>query len=36
MDLGFGALGFLSRLFSLGKLDLGLSDCVMVLRKPAA
>jgi len=35
MDLGFGALGFLSRLFSLGKLDLGLSDCVMVLRKPA-
>lgn len=34
MNLGFGALGLVSRVLSLGTLDLGLSDCVMVLRKP--
>jgi SAM-dependent methyltransferase len=34
MDVGFGALGFLSRVLSLRMLDLGLSDCVMILRKP--
>ncbi len=36
MDVGFGALGRLSRASTLGALDLGLSDCVMVLRRPTA
>jgi hypothetical protein len=34
MNIGVGLLGFLSRLLTLGRLDLGLSDCVMILRKP--
>lgn len=35
LDLGFGALGLISRVLTLGKLDLGLSDCILVLRLPA-
>jgi 2-polyprenyl-3-methyl-5-hydroxy-6-metoxy-1,4-benzoquinol methylase len=35
MDLGFGALGLVSRALTFGALDLGLSDTIMVLRKPA-
>jgi SAM-dependent methyltransferase len=36
MNLGFGALSVVSRALTLGALDLGLSDCIMVFRKPAA
>ena len=36
MNIGFGLLGLLSRIFSLGTLDLGLSDCVMIIRKPVS
>lgn len=35
MDIGFGALGWVSRFLTLRSLDLGLSDTVMVLRRPA-
>lgn len=35
MNAGFGALGVISRVLTLGRVDLGLSDCVMVLRRPA-
>lgn len=35
MDCGFWAVGFVSRALSFGKLDLGLSDCILVLRRPA-
>jgi SAM-dependent methyltransferase len=34
MNIGFAALGGISRALSLGNLDLGLSDAVMVLRRP--
>jgi 2-polyprenyl-3-methyl-5-hydroxy-6-metoxy-1,4-benzoquinol methylase len=34
LDLGFAALGSVSRVLSLGRLDLGLSDCVLVIRRP--
>jgi SAM-dependent methyltransferase len=34
-DIAFGALAVLSRLFSAGRLDLGLSDCVLVFRRSA-
>jgi len=34
MNVGFGALGVLSKILTLGMLDLGLSDCVMIIRKP--
>jgi 2-polyprenyl-3-methyl-5-hydroxy-6-metoxy-1,4-benzoquinol methylase len=33
LDLSFAALGLVSRMLSLGQLDLGLSDCVLVLRR---
>jgi SAM-dependent methyltransferase len=35
LDLGFAALGLVSRVLSLGQLDLGLSDCILVLRLSA-
>ncbi len=34
LDLSFAALGLVSRTLSLGRLDLGLSDCIQVLRLP--
>ncbi len=36
LDVSFAALGAVSRLLSFGRLDLGLSDCVLVLRRPPA
>jgi 2-polyprenyl-3-methyl-5-hydroxy-6-metoxy-1,4-benzoquinol methylase len=36
LDRGFAALGALSRALSFGRLDLGLSDCILVLRLPRA
>lgn len=37
LDASFAALGMISRVLSFGRLDLGLSDCVLVLRRrPAA
>jgi SAM-dependent methyltransferase len=33
LDLGFAALGLVSRVLSLGQLDLCLSDCILVLRQ---
>nr|WP_238391732.1 MULTISPECIES: methyltransferase domain-containing protein [unclassified Mycolicibacterium] len=35
LDKSFAALGMVSRVLSLGRLDLGLSDCVLVLRRPS-
>jgi 2-polyprenyl-3-methyl-5-hydroxy-6-metoxy-1,4-benzoquinol methylase len=34
LDLSFAALGAVSRILSFGRLDLGLSDCILVLRLP--
>jgi SAM-dependent methyltransferase len=34
LDLSFATLGLVSRVLTLGKLDLGLSDCILVLRLP--
>lgn len=34
MNVGFGTLGAVSRALTFGKLDLGLSDCVFIVRKP--
>lgn len=34
LDASFAALGAVSRVLSFGRLDLGLSDCVLVLRRP--
>jgi SAM-dependent methyltransferase len=34
LDLGFAGLGVVSRVLTLGRLDLGLSDCILVLRLP--
>ncbi len=31
-DMAFAALGLISRILSLGRLDLGLSDCVMIMQ----
>lgn len=33
LDLGFAALGLVSRVLSFGQLDLGLSDCILVFRR---
>ncbi|MUL63469.1 hypothetical protein BOO86_03245 [Mycobacterium sp. CBMA 234] len=35
LDTSFAALGAASRVMSFGRLDLGLSDCVLVLRRPS-
>ncbi|MCT7368212.1 class I SAM-dependent methyltransferase [Mycolicibacterium llatzerense] len=35
LDRSFAALGAVSRVLSRGRLDLGLSDCVLVLRRPS-
>ena len=35
-DWAFAALGGVSRTLSLGTIDLGLSDCILILRKPTA
>jgi 2-polyprenyl-3-methyl-5-hydroxy-6-metoxy-1,4-benzoquinol methylase len=35
LDRSFALLGVVSRLFSFGRLDLGLSDCILVLQLPA-
>ncbi|MGR8930435.1 MAG: class I SAM-dependent methyltransferase [Gammaproteobacteria bacterium] len=34
-DFGFAALAIISKLLSFGKFDLGLSDCILIARKPA-
>lgn len=34
LDFAFAALGSVSRFLSAGRVDLGLSDCILVLRAP--
>lgn len=33
-NFALGALGLISRLFSFGRLDMGLSDCILIVRRP--